>query len=70
MEVKPDPRRGHIVLVDGDRGTVVAFTDLGPVLRLWQYDGGVELDPDAARCLSEALTEWADRKAARHQESA
>jgi hypothetical protein len=61
MEVRPDPQRGHIALVR-ERETVVTFVDLGPVLNVWQYEGGVELDPDAARALGEALVAWADRK--------
>lgn len=64
MEVKPDPGRGHIALVR-DCETVVTFTDLGPVLHVWQCGGGVELDAATARELGEALVAWADRKASR-----
>jgi hypothetical protein len=69
MEIKADRERGHIALVRGAE-TVVTFADLGPVLHVWQYGSGVELDPDAARSLGTALTEWADREAVRQQRSA
>jgi hypothetical protein len=62
MEVRPDPQRGHIALVR-ERETVISFADLGPVLHVWQYEGGVELDVEAARTLGEALIAWAVRKA-------
>ena len=64
MEVKPDPRRGHIALVR-EGVTVASFTDLGPVLHMWQYEGGIELDAATARGLGETLVAWADRKQAR-----
>jgi hypothetical protein len=66
MEVHPDPRRGHISLTrEGEGPAVVTFVDLGPVLQVWQYEGGVELGPDSARALGTALLAWAERKAAR-----
>lgn len=65
MRVVPDPRRGHIALVRGSE-TVVTWTDLGPVLQVWQMGSGVELTPDDARDLGAALTAWADKKAGRN----
>lgn len=63
MKVVADARRGHIALVADERGTVVIFTDLGPALQVWQYEGGVELTPDDAAALGAALTAWATKKA-------
>lgn len=63
MQVHIDRKRGHITLAREDEAAVVTFVDLGPVLNLWQYEGGVELDHNAARDLGAALIAWADRKA-------
>lgn len=61
MRVVADPKRGHVALVrEGE--TVVTFTDLGPVLQVWQSGSGVELTPAEARRLGMALTKWANRK--------
>lgn len=65
MRVRVDPDRGHITLYREGEAAVVTLVDLGPVLNLWQYEGGVELDPAIARELGAALVAWADRKAAR-----
>lgn len=62
MEVRSDPRRGHIALVRGSE-TVVTFTDLGSVLQVWQHGNGVELTEQDARALAAALYGWANRKA-------
>ena len=62
MQVKTDAQAGHITLHDGEQAGV-AFVDLGPVLHLWQYQGGIELDPEAAQALGAALTAWGQRKA-------
>jgi len=65
MQVRVDPQRGHITLYRDGEAAVVTLVDLGPVLNLWQYEGGVELDPDAACELGSALVKWAARKNAR-----
>jgi hypothetical protein len=71
MGVKVDRDRGHITLVrEGEGQAVVTFVDLGPVLSVWQYEGGVELTPDTAMDLAAALAAWADRKTARNAQSA
>lgn len=62
MNVRVDPQRGHITLYRDGEAAVVTLVELGPVLNLWQYEGGVEIDPDVARGLGEALIAWADRK--------
>lgn len=63
MEVVADPIRGHIALVRGHE-TVVSFVDLGPVLQVWQHDGGVALTPGEVVELGVALVAWAKRKKA------
>lgn len=61
MRVVTDPKRGHVALVrEGE--TVVTFTDLGPVLQVWQCGTGVELNSTDAGELGEALSAWAARK--------
>jgi hypothetical protein len=62
MRVRVEPQRGHISLYREGEAAVVTLVDLGPVLNLWQYEGGVELDPVTARELGEALVAWAARK--------
>jgi hypothetical protein len=58
-----DERYGHVSVV-GPHGTgraQVTFADLGPVLSLWSYQG-LDLSPELARSLGEALVAWADKK--------
>jgi hypothetical protein len=62
-----DPQRGHITLTGEGEAASVTFVDLGPVLSVWQYAGGVELDHLTAKQLGTALVAWADRKAARQK---
>lgn len=62
MRVRVEPQRGHITLYRDGEAAVVTLVDLGPVLNIWQHEGGVELDPEAARELGEALAAWAARK--------
>ncbi|GHJ59117.1 hypothetical protein NOK12_16350 [Nocardioides sp. OK12] len=63
MNVRVDPQRGHITLYRDGEAAVVTLVELGPVLNLWQYEGGVEIDTEVARELGEALVAWAARKA-------
>jgi len=58
-----DERYGHISVIGHTSSgqADVTFTDLGSVLDLWAYQG-INLDPQLARTLGEALVAWADRK--------
>lgn len=61
-----DPTRGHVaVQADKAAPAEVILTDMGDgTLKLWAFSS-VELIPDVARALAEALQTWADLRAER-----
>ena len=62
LTINRDDKRGHIMIRQGD-GTDKCFlgVHVGPVLHFGPPCGAINITPDEAREVADALTWWADR---------